>query len=556
MSGPPETIGDYVIGECIGRGSFGAVFHARHSVIDRHVAIKILHPHRCVDPAAVARFVTEARAANHIHHPGIVEIYDFGELADGRAYCIMELLRGKTLRAVLDECGHLPARDALPLLHALAEAIDAAHAAGIAHRDLKPENVMILDDGSVRLIDFGSAKLVADAPITQTGAVLGTPRYMAPERCRGQGGDVRADLYSFGALAYHVLAGVPPFSGDPLALALQHVNDTPALPSSHVAELTPAVDDVVMRLLDKQPGRRPRPLAAAVDQMTAPRSRTVRRALIAGSALALCLGVTRYVWVQEPTPTAKVPVVYIAALQPLRLGVDDAVAPVIANDGEVTYSDGKSLWSTRHGLAVQIDATATYRSRLEDGRWLISRDVAGIGPSIWLEDGHSAPRMLTTGMWASAAPHGTKAIVQRGGPTIIDVGSADTTALNSDSGLYRWSTDGTRMVVCGAGGVWLLDHGAGVQIDLGDVDASHTVAAVTFLGNDTLMYCRRNDGVWLRHLDGQPDERLLTMPPNTRSCEVATSPNGRRAIVIAQHDGPTPSEGFLVDLVRLPVLAD
>src|SRR5664279_1213857 len=126
MSGPPETIGDYAVGECIGRGSFGAVFHATHSVIDRHVAIKILHPHRCVDPAAVARFVTEARAANHSHHPGIVEIYDFGELADGRAYCIMELLRGKTLRAVLDERGHLPARVALPLLRSLGEAIDAA----------------------------------------------------------------------------------------------------------------------------------------------------------------------------------------------------------------------------------------------------------------------------------------------------------------------------------------------------------------------------------------------------------------------------------------------
>src|SRR4051812_35394434 len=159
----------------------------------RDVAIKVLHAKYSTDPAAVARFIAEARAVAKISHPGIVEVHEFGELPDGRHYCVMELVRGQTLRDVLRERGRLPIDEALPVLRAIAEAIDAAHAAGIAHRDLKPDNVFVLPDGGIKVIDFGLAKLTSDAsaPVTETGSMFGTPLYMSPEQCRGKATDTR-----------------------------------------------------------------------------------------------------------------------------------------------------------------------------------------------------------------------------------------------------------------------------------------------------------------------------------------------------------------------------
>ncbi len=225
-------IAGYVIGERLGAGGFGEVFAARHARLARDVAIKVLHARYSQDPATVERFAAEARAVDRISHPGIVRIYELGAMPDGREYIVMERLRGVTLSDVLRAHGRLPLAEALPILRAVAAAVDAAHAAGIAHRDLKPDNVFVLDDGSVKLIDFGLAKLLLDpdAPVTETGAVFGTPLYMSPEQCRAQKADTRSDAYSFGAMAYHVLVGDPPFRGDALEVGMQHVNAQPEPP--------------------------------------------------------------------------------------------------------------------------------------------------------------------------------------------------------------------------------------------------------------------------------------------------------------------------------------
>jgi tetratricopeptide (TPR) repeat protein len=288
---PGTEVGGYVVEARIGVGGFGEVYRARHPVIDRVVAIKILHARYSANAEAVARFVAEARAVNKISHAGIVEVFDFGEL-DGREYFVMELLAGITLRDRLAERGRLPLAEALPILRGIAEAVDAAHAAGVAHRDLKPDNVFILADGRTKLIDFGLAKLTREeAPVTQTGSIFGTPMYMSPEQCRGGALDTRTDLYSFGVLVYHVLTGEPPFDGDAIELALHHVNDHPAPPSQCCAELPRHVDRVVLALLAKDPADRPPSLVTAVAALEGSvrlrrnRTRLLRR-LAAGVVLA------------------------------------------------------------------------------------------------------------------------------------------------------------------------------------------------------------------------------------------------------------------------------
>ncbi|HUS30019.1 MAG TPA: serine/threonine-protein kinase, partial [Kofleriaceae bacterium] len=259
-------VAGYEIEERIGIGGFGEVFRARQPVIGREVAIKVLYAKYSSDPDAVSRFVAEARAVNKISHAGIVEVFDFGKLEDGRELYVMELLRGRTLRDLLDDRGRIPLREAIPLLRGIAEAVDAAHKAGIAHRDLKPDNVFVLDDGRTKLIDFGLAKLMheEDGATTRDGSVFGTPMYMSPEQCRGNAIDTRTDLYSFGVLAYHVLVGEAPFTGDAIELALHHVNDRPVAPSKKNDELPRYVDHVLLALLAKDPIDRPASLGNAV----------------------------------------------------------------------------------------------------------------------------------------------------------------------------------------------------------------------------------------------------------------------------------------------------
>jgi len=292
----PVLVPGYVLGERIGAGGFGEVFRAHHELMGRDVAIKVLHRRYSADPDAIARFVAEGRAVSRISHPGIVNVFDFGTLRDGRQYCVMELIRGTTLRDMLRERTRLPLDEALPILRAIAEAVDAAHGAGIAHRDLKPDNVFVLEGGVIKLIDFGLAKLTSDeAPVTQTGAAFGTPLYMSPEQCRGRRVDARTDAYSFGVLTYHVLTGELPFTGDAIEIALHHLNDQPAPPSQRCDGLGERVDRVVLALLAKDPAERPALLATAIDAIAGDavlparprRSHRARLALaVAATALA------------------------------------------------------------------------------------------------------------------------------------------------------------------------------------------------------------------------------------------------------------------------------
>jgi serine/threonine protein kinase len=247
----------------------GTVYRARHLLIDRPVAIKVLNPRFVEDEAARTRFRREAKAAGRLQHTNAVTVTDFGQSQDGYVYLVMELLEGRTLREVLAKEAPLDTARAVSLMLQASAAVAAAHEAGIIHRDLKPANIFIVQHAEVpavvKVLDFGIAKLAADSldeedhkTLTQVGAMIGTPRYMSPEQCNGEDLTPAADVYSLGVILYELLTGTVPFSGtSPLAIAVKHTSEIPRSPREFVASIPVALERIVLRTLEKRPEDRP-----------------------------------------------------------------------------------------------------------------------------------------------------------------------------------------------------------------------------------------------------------------------------------------------------------
>lgn len=264
---PPGSIVDdiYEIDAKLGAGAMGEVYAARHVKLGKRVAIKVIGPRLSEDSAAIERFAQEARALAQIQHPAIVAVDHVGELADGRAYFSMELLRGESLFDRLQR-GRVPLLEALRILDQMARGLDAAHAQGITHRDLKPENAFLVqlpgEAPIVKLVDFGLAKLrVPDhrAERTESGVAIGTPMYMSPEQMRGPDVDHRTDVYALGVVAYELLLGCHPFERARTApeLYAAHLHQAPPLPRSIWPEIPPQLDLVLFAMLAKDPAHRP-----------------------------------------------------------------------------------------------------------------------------------------------------------------------------------------------------------------------------------------------------------------------------------------------------------
>lgn len=260
-------VGEYQILARVGEGGMGTVYSAVHPIIGKKVAIKVLAARLAKNKNAISRFVLEARAVNDIQHPGLVDIFSFGRLTDGRHYYVMEFLEGRNLGDVLCERISLPMAEALPIFIEVGRALVAVHAKGIIHRDLKPENILLLSEVKpggkrVKLVDFGLAKLVegvpthlsAGGPRTAAGVNVGTPHYMSPEQCRGQKVDARSDLYALGVLLYETLTGRLPFDGPtPVDIWQAHAEQVPRAPIDLApSALSPSLNAIILRLLAKK----------------------------------------------------------------------------------------------------------------------------------------------------------------------------------------------------------------------------------------------------------------------------------------------------------------
>ncbi|MEW9556006.1 serine/threonine-protein kinase [Nonomuraea sp. NPDC050783] len=244
----------YLLISRIATGGMGEVWRARDELLGREVAVKILRSHIYVDPTFRERFRNEARITASLADPGIAQVFDYGEQSE-LAYLVMELVHGEPLSAILGRNGAIGAEVTLDVVHQTARALHAAHAAGVIHRDVKPGNLLVTPEGVIKVTDFGIARALEAAPVTQTGTVLGTAQYVSPEQAQGFPLTPATDLYSLGVVAYECLAGRTPFRGDNhVAIALQHLNERP--PALGV-DVPAAVRELVMRLLHKDPERRP-----------------------------------------------------------------------------------------------------------------------------------------------------------------------------------------------------------------------------------------------------------------------------------------------------------
>ncbi len=272
------AFGRFRVTRRLGAGGMAEVYVAKHELMDRYAAVKLLLPEMSAREDIVKRFFQEAQAAACIEHPGIVHVYDVGYTEQGRAYLVMELLSGETLNQRLKRQQRMSIDAAVTVIRQLAGIMEAAHQSGIIHRDLKPDNIFLVPDPEmptgerVKVLDFGLAKLVeAAAPaieLTAQGAVFGTPAYMAPEQCKSAASvDGRADIYAIGCLFYACLCGKPPFGTGGIEVLLAHMGTKPVPPRQLVASIPPPIEALIMRLLEKDPARRLQSCEALVAEL-------------------------------------------------------------------------------------------------------------------------------------------------------------------------------------------------------------------------------------------------------------------------------------------------
>lgn len=277
-----EQLGSFRLEEILGTGAMGVVFKATQETTQRRAAVKIVQGEIAENTRLLERFIREAEIIKQFRHPNIVRWLATGRFK-GTYYFAMEYVEGDTLEKLLQNRGQLPWREAVDLTIQICDALQYAHQQGIVHRDLKPSNLMITRDGRVKLTDFGIAKDLDRTALTAPGRTLGTAAYMAPEQIRGTPAvSHKTDLYALGAVLYQMLAGPPPFTGaSAVVLMHQHINEPPPRPSAKIHEIPKALDDLVVKLMAKDPTERPWDADAACAILTELRDKAARNESVA-----------------------------------------------------------------------------------------------------------------------------------------------------------------------------------------------------------------------------------------------------------------------------------
>ena len=416
-----QTLGAYRIESQLGAGGMGEVYRGTHTRLNRPAAIKVLHANQAADPTFQARFLREARAAAALSHPNIVEVFDFGE-ENGASYLVMELVPDGSLRTLLRQ---RPSGQGwtlglgIDLVRQAAEGLAYAHEHGMVHRDIKPDNLLLQRLGppsangdaeryQLKISDFGLARLVDDAgELTATGMVMGTPTYMSPEQCQGAELDGRSDLYSLGVVLYEVATGTPPFRVKSLSEAVfKHISATPPRPREIQPDLPPALDDIIMRCLEKNPANR----IATGTELT--------------MALNGILGPADMQTIVTPYRATGAPGVSGASGSsggsggsgaPIPAGSDAGMAPTVADSradkisfAPPAHNDVASAASSSAGAADTVDNDATIRATVSAGpspragnggapAWLPSWASGGNPPNGSLQARLRQPRVLAIG---------------------------------------------------------------------------------------------------------------------------------------------------------------
>ena len=362
-----RTLSHFRVLELLGMGGVGIVYRAQDLRLNRAVALKFLLPPYSFDEVVKARFLREAHAAAALDHPNLCTIYEIGTSDDGWLFIAMSLYDGETLRNRLDREGPLPVPAILAIGHQIALGLQAAHAAGIVHRDLKPGNVMLLANDEIRILDFGLAK-APDQSVSDSGAILGTPSYMAPEQIRGSAVDSRADLWALGVVLYQMLTGRKPFAGErevAIAHAILH-DDVPPFPID-ADDAAARLKDLILRMLEKDPKDRPRSAGEIVEMLeaaNAPSGNTkpllaiaarkhnrprVRALLLSMVAITLVILSAWWKWPSQPASDER-----LVAVLPFRVGGADP-----------------SLRYLREGMIDLLAAKLTGTTRVADARSLL-----------------------------------------------------------------------------------------------------------------------------------------------------------------------------------------
>jgi eukaryotic-like serine/threonine-protein kinase len=387
---PPEITGwmagEYRLGRKLGEGGFGTVYEAVHPLLKRRAAVKVLHRIAGSDSDSVLRFVAEARAVNQIKNRHIIDIFSFGKLPDGRHFYVMDLLEGEPLDRFIAREGRCCVENTVQLLRPIAEALDAAHAAGVVHRDLKPQNIYLVWDSTgetvPKLLDFGMAKLLGDSRVhTVSGTPLGTPLYMSPEQARGDVVDGRSDVYALGVLCHELLTGRLPITGEnTIAVLMAHIIQAPPRVSEVCSELSPELDAPVLRMLEKKPEQRPATATEALNELAAAAER---------AGVLVPSGPPR---LSRPSPDA------------------EGNAPHSAETADTTlqpFSSGPSgLSDPDQGRDAMVRSASL--SHKERSRWRVWALLvaAGAAATVWFSRGwHDSPLASSPSASASAPSH-------------------------------------------------------------------------------------------------------------------------------------------------------